>query len=227
MPETPLHRRLKANSKGRDFLLGDLHAMYSDFERALDARGFNPAADRVISVGDLIDRGPDSPACLKLLEEPWFHAVRGNHEQLMLDALDGDGDPLLWTINGGDWAREADLEGELANALARARSLPCALTLETGEGDAIGIVHAEYPRDDWAEVEAAAAEPEERQAMIWGRSVISAGKRRQIANVLLTVHGHTPTQEPVRLGNQLFIDTGAIYGGTLTLLTVEEALDAA
>jgi len=227
MSEIPLHRRLAANAKGRDFLIGDLHGMYADFERALAARSFDPAADRVVSVGDLVDRGPDSPACLRLLEEPWFFAVRGNHEQLMLDALDGSGDVLLWRVNGGDWAWRSDLEGELAQAVARAGELPCALTLETGDGEAVGIVHAEYPRGDWTEVEQAAAAPEERQAMIWGRSVISAGKRRQIANIRLTVHGHTPIGEPLRLGNQLFIDTGAVYGGALTVLTLEEALAAA
>lgn len=39
----------------------------------------------MLSVGDLVDRGPDSIGCLKLLEAPWFHAVMGNHEQLLLN----------------------------------------------------------------------------------------------------------------------------------------------
>mgnify|MGYP005843135685 CR=1 FL=1 len=218
------HIRLPANRQGRDFLLGDLHGMHEAFGQALKACGFDPQRDRVISVGDLIDRGPDSPACLRLLEEPWFHAVRGNHEQLMLDVLDGREDPALWTINGGDWSLAADLDGELAGPVAQARNLPHALTLERPDAAAIGVTHAEYPRSDWAEIEQAAQDEHDRQAMLWGRRVIKGGRRQDTANVALTVHGHTPIEAPLRLGTALFIDTGAVYGGSLTLLTVEQAL---
>ncbi|MGL9724118.1 metallophosphoesterase [Sodalis sp. (in: enterobacteria)] len=37
-------------------------------------------------LGDLIDRGPQSEACLPLLENPWFRSVRGNHEQMACPA---------------------------------------------------------------------------------------------------------------------------------------------
>lgn len=220
------HIRIPANLEGRDFLVGDLHGMHDAFRQALKARGFDPDCDRVISVGDLVDRGPDSPGCLRLLEEPWFHAVRGNHEQLMLDVLDGREDPALWAINGGDWAIEADLEGKLAGLIARARRLPHALTLELPDGSAIGITHAEYPRMDWAEIESAVSDRRDRYAMLWSRRIIHRGEPQETANAALTVHGHTPTETPTRLGTALFIDTGAVYGGALTLLTTEEALTA-
>lgn len=38
-------------------------------------------------MGELIDRGPDSLATLALLDEPWFHAVLGNHEMMLLNCL--------------------------------------------------------------------------------------------------------------------------------------------
>jgi len=218
------HLQLSANRVGRDFLVGDLHGMYTDFLRALEERRFDPARDRVVSVGDLVDRGPDSPACLKLLDEPWFYAVRGNHEQLMLDVLDGYEDASLWAINGGDWGLAADFEDELAAPLARARRLPHALTLSCPEGHAIGITHAEYPRADWAEVDSATRDPHAKNAMLWGRRVIHSDTPQDTANIALTVHGHTPIRSPLRLGTALFIDTGAVYGGVLTLMTAEEAL---
>jgi len=218
------HIRLASNLEGRDFLVGDLHGMHDAFDQALKARDFDPARDRVISVGDLVDRGPDSPACLRLLDEPWFHAVRGNHEQLMLDVLEGREDPALWAINGGDWALEADLEGDLAGPIAQVRRLPIALTLSLPNGSAIGITHADYPRSDWSEIESAVSDRRDRYAMLWGRRTIRGGDPREIANIALTVHGHTPIETPTRLGTALFIDTGAVYGGSLTLLTVEEAL---
>ena len=83
-----LHRiRLAANTRGREFVVGDLHGHRALLERALEAVGFDPAADRVFSVGDLIDRGPDSLATLSLIEQPWFHAVLGNHELMLLNYL--------------------------------------------------------------------------------------------------------------------------------------------
>lgn len=48
---------------------------------------FDPWQDLLVSVGDVIDRGPDSLRCLKLLRKSWIVAVRGNHEQMGLDAL--------------------------------------------------------------------------------------------------------------------------------------------
>lgn len=44
-------------------------------------------------------------------------------------------------------------------------------------------------------------------------------------NIDLTIHGHTPLDAPLLLGNALFIDTGCFQGGPLTLLEAEEALD--
>ena len=75
------------NELGRDFVVGDLHGCIDHFERLLDQIEFDAEKDRMFSVGDLVDRGPDSMACLRLLKEPWFHAVLGNHEDMMLDAV--------------------------------------------------------------------------------------------------------------------------------------------
>jgi hypothetical protein len=48
--------RLPANTRGRDFVVGDIHGTFYVLEQALAAVGFDPARDRVICVGDLIDR---------------------------------------------------------------------------------------------------------------------------------------------------------------------------
>src|SRR3546814_7017992 len=80
-----LHQRMPANTVGRDFIVGDMHGCLDLFQAQLDRIGFDPTKDRIFSVGDLADRGPDSMGCLRLLREPWFHAVRGNHEDMLLD----------------------------------------------------------------------------------------------------------------------------------------------
>lgn len=80
-------RRLPANVRGRDLIVGDLHGHRSLLEAELDRLDFDPSRDRVLSVGDLVDRGPESLATLSLIEEPWFHAVLGNHELMLLNHL--------------------------------------------------------------------------------------------------------------------------------------------
>ena len=51
--------------------------------------------DYFISVGDNIDRGPESLNVLRLLNQPWFTSVKGNHEAMALDAFE-TGDGNMW-----------------------------------------------------------------------------------------------------------------------------------
>lgn len=60
----------------------------------------------MFSVGDLVDRGPDSLACLQLIREPWFHCVLSNHEQMMFEAFNGGYMGQFWLMNGGVWGME-------------------------------------------------------------------------------------------------------------------------
>lgn len=61
-----------------------------------------PETDLLISVGDNIDRGPESLDVLRLLNQPWFISVKGNHEAMALDAF-ATGDGNMWLASGGDW----------------------------------------------------------------------------------------------------------------------------
>lgn len=69
------------------FVVGDLHGCYTLLMNELDKVSFDPARDLLISVGDLVDRGAENVECLELITMPWFRAVRGNHEQMMIDGL--------------------------------------------------------------------------------------------------------------------------------------------
>jgi serine/threonine protein phosphatase 1 len=60
-------RSLPTNSRGKDYVVGDLHGCYDLLQRVLGEVGFDTTCDRLFSVGDLIDRGPNSLKCLELL----------------------------------------------------------------------------------------------------------------------------------------------------------------
>lgn len=150
-----VHVTHPANLQGRDFVVGDLHGSLSLLERALRGVDFDPATDRLFSVGDLVDRGEDSFGCLKLLQEPWFFAVMGNHEEMMLDyygfldrfsdfVTESDGHP--WSHNGAEWRYDLSSGAELLlqeTLLPLATRLPFVRTIDLPDGGRFHIVHAE------------------------------------------------------------------------------------
>lgn len=128
--------RLAANPAGRDLVVGDLHGHRALFERVLDRMDFDPARDRVLSVGDLVNRGPESLDTLALIEEPWFHAVLGNHELMLLNYLGYYGSRLhsrkSFPSGSGQWVNEASSRHrkKLARLADRLASLPLAIHVE-------------------------------------------------------------------------------------------------
>lgn len=104
-PNVTIH--LSENKTGRDFIIGDLHGCYQQLMEKLSEVKFDVSIDRLFSVGDLIDRGPESLECLRLLSESWFFAVRGNHESMLLNYLGIEramlSSPRDFIDNGGDW----------------------------------------------------------------------------------------------------------------------------
>lgn len=80
----PLVARFARNPLGRDLIAGDVHGHFSRLAAALDAVAFDPVRDRLFSVGDLVDRGPESDHALDWLARPWFYAVSGNHEDMAI-----------------------------------------------------------------------------------------------------------------------------------------------
>jgi serine/threonine protein phosphatase 1 len=65
----------------RRFVLGDVHGRYEELIELLKKAGFDYEADQLISLGDLVDRGPEPFLCiLELLKIKNFICVQGNHD---------------------------------------------------------------------------------------------------------------------------------------------------
>lgn len=208
----------EANTKGRDFFVGDIHGQLDLLNAEMRRVEFDKARDRLFSVGDLIDRGAQSLDCLSLPFEPWFYGVRGNHEMLAHDALEHGGRMGdLWMVNGGTWALAENML-EVRQILAEAlRHMPYAREVEVN-GKRIGMVHAEPPAD-WADIETA-----NRESLVWSRTRISRMDATPVANIDAVVVGHTILDQPTTLGNVHYIDTGAFHTGRLTLIDAREVL---
>ncbi|WP_323158819.1 metallophosphoesterase [Pseudomonas viridiflava] len=83
---TPHLLKLPQNLVDRDFVVGGIHFKARELHKRLLALGFDKSVDRLIAEGDFIDRGLGMLDGLKLLGKPWFFTVKGNHEQMLIDA---------------------------------------------------------------------------------------------------------------------------------------------
>jgi len=199
--------RFSKNEKGRDFIIGDIHGCFSDVMNELIDIDFDGTKDRLFSVGDLVDRGPESEVSLEWLAAPWFHAVIGNHEQMAIMHQKGCIDNRLYSANGGAWfmSKTEHQKATFANAF---NDLPLAIEIETDAG-LIGIIHAECPYSDWEVLRNNAENLPEfaLDCALWNREKIKTRNNSKIANIHILYVGHTPMAEPCQLGNVRYIDT--------------------
>ena len=218
--------RFPANKQGRDFIVGDVHGMFSMLDALLREVGFDEERDRLFSLGDLIDRGPASHRALEFLQQPWFFAIRGNHEQMAIDhhgsaAADGDlsREALNHVMNGGGWF--LDLPPREQARFARVfDNLPVAAQVDTPLG-MFGLVHADVPQDvDWETFVAALEDSTHPchdrylNCTLWSRERLMKLLRRgepseTIHGVDAVFFGHTPLDDVMVSGNAVYLDTGA------------------
>jgi serine/threonine protein phosphatase 1 len=208
-------KHFEKNTAGRDFCVGDIHGHFTRLQSALDAAGFDPVVDRLFSVGDLVDRGPESEESFEwVMQKPWFHAVQGNHEDMTITSCrDGDTGNAAGHhyINGGAWFYGIPKSEQECYA-GMLNDLPIAIEVETEFG-LVGIVHADVPRKDWRrfcdDVKAGGPESDHLRAMCqWSRKRIGDGDETGVTGVHAVIVGHTPVRKPVILGNVYHIDTG-------------------
>lgn len=226
-----LVRRFEPNPHGRDFTVGDVHGHFELLEALLRRLRFNTKRDRLFPVGDLVDRGPYSAGVLEWLGKSWFHPVRGNHEQMLIDSVLHGEDPRTHQRNGGAWAYElpARTRQEIAERLDE---LPVAIEIGLPAGGSVGIIHAQAPflnrNAPWSMVtetlEGQHGKALQQVAMteaLWSRSRIQSQDRTPVDGVRTLYVGHSSVRDVMQLGNVAYIDTGCGYDdGRLSLVEI-------
>jgi len=223
--------------QGRDFVVGDIHGTFTLLAEALTRINFNPRVDRLFLCGDLVDRGEQSHAAVSLLQEPWAFSVRGNHEQMLLDAYEGEGRAdaaALSQNNGGKWFLGLAPDEKAAH-LHVYRALPLAIEIPT-PGGLVAVMHAEVPIGmNWDDFTAGVRRHDNAicESALWGRSRVKHTYEGGVPGITRIFCGHTlrPTK-PQWLGNVCFLDTGACWawadgaqaGYALSLVNVEASV---
>jgi len=206
------------NEKGRDFIVGDIHGCFDSLDAALRHIGFNDD-DRLFSIGDLIDRGPQSHRALAFLKRPNFFAIRGNHEDTFLEMfIDGE---LDWEALNGNlgygvhWAVHQDI-GFLKELRDYFQKLPLAIEIETASGQ-VGLVHADVLEGlTWQEFveDIQNDNPEVIYHALNGRSRLSRKNDQGIMGIDRVYFGHTPLGRIKTENNCVYIDTGHVDKAT-------------
>lgn len=229
-PAHVLIKYLDASHIKRLFVVGDLHGCYLEFMQQLIKVHFDFRKDLIVSVGDLVDRGPDSLKCLELIKEPWFEAIRGNHEQMCLEAQLEPEIVDLHCKHGGEWLYQLPLEKQ-KECLTLCVNLPIVLEVVFKE-KIYGFVHADIHLNNWHEFKKSilqndyftSVDSSAIQQALWGRSRISHGLKSQIFKTVTGVEkvylGHTVVTEVEQVNNCFFIDTGIELGKKLSILEI-------
>lgn len=219
-----------ASEIDRLFVVGDLHGCYQAFIQMLEEVRFNFDRDMVISVGDLVDRGAESFKCLELVKQPWFKAIRGNHEQMCLEAKIAPEMQAFHCRHGGQWLYDLSID-LYKEVIEQCLKMPIVLEVRF-KGKKYGFVHADIGVNNWSEF---------KQGLIindyfsnngqstlhnalWGRGRIKhtfkTEKYKEISGISKVYFGHTVVNEPIQIHNCIFIDTGKVFGGKLTMIEI-------
>lgn len=203
----------------RTFIIGDIHGCLEMLKKLMDKIAWSPDKDRLIFLGDYIDRGENPKGVVDYIldltrRSPLVECLKGNHEAMLLDFLTGR-DRFMFIINGG-WKTlesygmyESSEDDSAIPSEHRGfyESLKPYVELED-----YYVVHAGFkPGLD--------IKKQTDDEMLWIRkSFVSSdfdfGKK--------IIFGHTPFKEPLIMENKIGLDTGAVYGNRLTCLQLPE-----
>lgn len=213
------------NVLGKDYVLGDIHGRFDLVYENLKLVNFDSTKDRLFCVGDLIDRGPYSKHVVEFLSLPFVFAIRGNHEDMLLDyyetypeATDED----FYHVglrNGMTWFLDNNLE-QRKQILEALSELPLVIEVESKRG-LIGLVHADVPKKmSWQEFKDAIENNNEIviETALWGRTRLMNEIQQDIPGLGRLYVGHTVQEQVKKLGNVVALDTGAVFDRHLTMV---------
>ncbi len=208
----------------RKFAIGDIHGCYITFEALLFEKIKLRKTDIIYCVGDYIDRGKNSKGVLDLIMDLnsngyAIKTLRGNHEQMMLDARDDDEALINWIFTGGDTTLSSFSISTLKNLPVHYINFLEQTEFICFDGDYI-LVHAGLNFD--------ATDPlKDFDSMLWIRNFSIDNKYLKGRTI---IHGHTPKPAEFILGQKLQtvinIDGGCVYNsyglGTLFAYNMNE-----
>jgi protein phosphatase len=222
-------------------VIGDVHGCRGELETLLSQLGYtierdadgrpvdaaHPDGRRVVFVGDLVDRGPDSPGVLRLVmgmvAAGHAFAVPGNHENKLVRALSGRNVQVTHGLAETLQQLGGEPEEFRKQVEVFCRDLVSHLVLDAGR---LVVAHAGLKQAYHGRASARV-----RSFALYGETTGETDEfglpvRYPWANdyrgTAMVLYGHTPTPEPEWVNNTMCLDTGCVFGGRLTALRYPE-----
>jgi polynucleotide kinase-phosphatase len=218
-------------------IIGDVHGCHAELAELLGRLGYavdadggsarHPAGRKAVFVGDLVDRGPDTPAVLRLVmgmtAEGTGLSVTGNHEAKLVRALRG----RKVTVSHGLAESLAQLAAEPPEFSQRVTGFLDGLLghLVFDDGKLV-VAHAGLPAAMHGRASAAV-----RAFALYGDTTGETDEyglpvrypwAQDYRGRAMVVYGHTPVPEAVWVNGTICLDTGCVFGGKLTALRYPE-----
>jgi len=198
----------------RLFAIGDIHGCYRLLKRLLEKLPINWQKDKLIFLGDYIDRGTevkevlDTVIDLKARYEDNVICLLGNHEDMFLDYIKGFNKVLYLTLGGNN----------TINSYGGIQNIPRAHI------EFIKSLELIFETDEYIFVHAGLrphipVEQQGKDDLIWIRESFYESDYDWGKTIIF---GHTPMATPFIQPNKIGIDTGAVYGGRLTAVELPD-----
>lgn len=225
-----IHKKIIVPNDKELFFFGDIHGNYNAFQEMLRLLGVKPE-DYIVSTGDLIDRGAGiAPLLFDFLHKPNYHAVIGNHEEMMINVNQPyNRDLWLYMGNGGEKTLEQlGWEGVKYFTDKIVKKFPFILEIHHRQ-KVFGVIHAGVPllyeeTENWKDIIQLAKKDEDyQQQLLEDRDFIKRIQKalqgtqqdkqealerfKPIKGIDYIFHGHTGVIEPLIHHNMIWIDT--------------------
>lgn len=232
---TPLYNNLKHLHGPFDFI-GDVHGCLPELRELLHQLGYQlhesgtvtpPAGRTAVFVGDLVDRGPDSPGVLRLVmqmvQAGQALCVPGNHDVKLLRALQGRQVKVAHGLEQSLAQLATETPEFRAQVMDFIEGLVSHYLLDGGK---VVVAHA-----GMLEAYQGRASKRVREFALYGETTgetdefglpVRGNWAARYTGKASVIYGHTPVVQAEWLNHTIDIDTGCVYGGQLTALRYPE-----
>ncbi len=212
-------------AEARKFVIGDIHSHYNEMMELFEMVQFDFENDSLISLGDLVDRGPKPIEVIeKLMTIKNFIHILGNHDEWCYQFLSNDEPPDYWEIQGGLTTLEA--YSKHPEYKEKHRTFFEKAKLYHIDDENRLFVHGGFnPKVPFQE------QRDKKDVLIWDRSLIRTAQKYEKKNKTIQDFseifiGHTPTQLisenlPQKFSNLWMLDTGVFISGKLTIMNIK------
>lgn len=206
----------------KTYVIGDIHGCYYTLKDAIEKINQTiEDGDTIVFLGDYFDRGPHNYKVFELLNNlgkeikcNTFKSVllRGNHEQMQLDAMTYRDEEYIWFSNGGEITKQQFEENGLTKGTIR-NWLSDLSFVYYDEDLKFYCVHSYLPKIALIDIDLMT--PEDEMDCLWQRK-INTGTTR-------VFHGHTVhLNTSIITKNDINLDTGCVFDGGLTFAIVSK-----